>query len=100
MLQRMSLSIEAATQVTAIDGQNLSDVNNLLQLEDKDIETLCRVIRRPGGINAAGNANPGISVSAMAEANLKRMIYELRHVARCSRPIVGETSLSSALASL
>ena len=96
MLQRMSLSIEAATQVTAIDGQNLSDVNDLLQLEDKDIETLCRVIRRPGGTNAAGNANPGISVSAMAEANLKRMIYELRHVARCSRTIVwGDITLVS-----
>ena len=96
MLQRMSLSIEAATQVTAIDGQNLSDVNDLLQLEDKDIETLCRVIRRPGGTNAAGNANPGISVLAMAEANLKRMIYELRHVARCSWPIVwGDITLVS-----
>ena len=96
MLQRMSLSLEAATKVTAVDGQNLSDVNDFLQLEDKDIETLCRVIRQPGGVNGAGNANPGISVSAMAKANLKRMIYELHHVARCSWPIVwGDITLVS-----
>jgi hypothetical protein len=75
MLQRISLSLEAATEVTAVNGQNLSGVNDFLQLEDKDIETMCRVIRRSGGVNAAGNTNPGISVSAMAEVNLKRMIY-------------------------
>jgi hypothetical protein len=86
MLQRMSLSLEAATEVTAVNGQNLSNVNDFLQLEDKDIETLYCVICRPGGVNAAGNANPGISVLAMAKANLKRMIYELRHVACCSQP--------------
>ena len=40
MLQRMNLSLEAVTKVTAVDGQNLSDVNDFLQLEDKDIETL------------------------------------------------------------
>ena len=38
-------------------------------------------------ISSAGNANPVISVLAMAEANPKRMIYQLRHVACCSRPI-------------
>jgi hypothetical protein len=88
MLQRMSLSLEAASEVTAVTGQNLSDLEDFLQLEDKGIETLCRVIRRPGGINAAGNMNQGISVLAMAEANIKRMIYQLRHVVCCSRPIV------------
>ena len=86
MLQRMSLSLVAATKVTTVDGQNLSDVNNFLQLEGKDIETLCRVIRRPGGVNRAGNANPGISVLAMAETNLKRIIYELHH---CWRKALG-----------
>ncbi len=58
------------------------------KLEDKDVETLCRVIRRPGGVNAAGALNQGMQVSAMAEANLKRMCYELRHHTRVSRPVV------------
>ena len=47
MLQRMGLSDEAATEVYNINGQNLSAVDNFLQLGDKDIETLCRIIRRP-----------------------------------------------------
>jgi hypothetical protein len=45
MLQRMSLSLEAATKVCNVNGQNLSDDNDFLQLGNKDIETLCHVIR-------------------------------------------------------
>jgi hypothetical protein len=41
MLQRMSLSLEAANKVCTVNGQNLSDVDNFLQLGDKEIETLC-----------------------------------------------------------
>ena len=88
MLQRMGLSMEAATEVVNVNGQNLSVLEDFLQLEDKDVETLCRVIRRPGGVNAAGNQNQGMQVSAMAEANLKRMCYQLRHHTRVSRPVV------------
>ncbi len=88
MLQRMGLSVEAATGVVNVNGQNLSVLDDFLQLEDKDVETLCRVIRWPGGVNAAGNQNQGMQVSAMAKANLKRMCYELRHHTRFSRPVV------------
>jgi len=88
MLQRMGLSVEASTEVVNVNGQNLSVLDDFLQLEDKDVETLCRVIRRPGGVNAAGNQNQGMQVSAMAEANLKRMCYELRHYTHVSRPVV------------
>ena len=59
MLQRMGLSLEAATKVCNVNGQNLSTVDDFLQLGDKDIETLCRVIHRPGGVNLAGNQNQG-----------------------------------------
>jgi hypothetical protein len=84
----MGLGLEAATEVVNVNGQNLSLLEDFLQLEDKDVETLCRVIRRPGGANAAGNQNQGIQVSAMAEANLKRMTYQMRHSTRVSRPFV------------
>ena len=67
MLQRLGLSDEAATKVCNVNGQNLSAVDNFLQLGDKDIETICRVIRRPGGVNLAGNQKQGMQVSAMAE---------------------------------
>ena len=88
MLQRMGLSVEAATEVVNVNGQNLSILDDFLQLKDKEVETLCRVIRRPGGVNAAKNQNQGMQVSAMAEANLKRMCYELSHYTRVSHPVV------------
>ncbi len=88
MLQRMSLSLEAATKVCNVNGQNLSDVDNFLQLGDKDIDTLCRVIRQPGGVNLAGNQNQGMQVSAMAETNLKRMIFQMIHSVRVSRTVI------------
>jgi len=71
-----------------VNGQNLSVLEDFLQLEDKDVETLCQVIRQPGGVNSAGNQNQGMQVLAMAEANLKRMCYELHHYTRVSRPVV------------
>jgi hypothetical protein len=74
ILQRMSLNSAAATEVTNVDGQNLSDADNLLQLEDKDIKTLCHVIRWPGENNATVNANSGSAFLAIAKANLKHMI--------------------------
>jgi hypothetical protein len=84
----MGLSLEAATEVTNINGQNLSVLEDFLQLKDKDVETLCRVICQPGGANAAGNQNQGMQVLAMAESNLKHMTYQIRHTIRVSRQVV------------
>jgi hypothetical protein len=84
----MGLSVEAATKVCNVNGQNLSAVDDFLQLGDKDIETLCRVIHRPGGVNLAGNQNQGMQVSAMAETNLKRMVFQMTHTVRVSRTVV------------
>jgi hypothetical protein len=44
MLQGIGLSLKAATEVTNINGQNLSILEDFLQLKNKDVETLCRVI--------------------------------------------------------
>ena len=88
MLQRMGLSLKAATKVVNVNRQNLSVLEDFLQLEDKDVEILCRVTRWPGGVNAARNQYQGMQVSAMAEANLKRLWYELCHYTRVSRPVV------------
>ncbi len=46
------------------------------------------MIRRPGGHNAGGNANQGVSISAVAKGDLKRMSYQFRHVVHCSCPLV------------
>ena len=46
IMQRMSLSLQAGLEVANINGLNLSNVDGFIQLEDKEIGTLCRVIRR------------------------------------------------------
>jgi hypothetical protein len=84
----MGLSTKAATKVNSVTGQNLSDLEDFLQLEDKDVKTLCCVIRQPGETNAAGNLAVGMQILAMAEANPKRMTYQIRHTVRVSRPVV------------
>jgi hypothetical protein len=99
-LQRMGLSLETATEVTNINGQNLSVLEDFLQLEDIDVETLCGVICRPGGANTAGNQNQGMQVSAMAESNLKRMTYQIRHTIRVSRPVVWANILLASIRGL
>ena len=89
MLQRMGLSLEAANEVTSVVGRNISVLEDSQQLEEKDVKTLCRVIRRPGGTDTAGNLARGMQVLAMAEANLKHiMTYQIHHTVRVSCLVV------------
>jgi hypothetical protein len=76
-------------------------------LNDKDIDSLVKQLRRPGGMIAGptivGGAaqcetgplvdNPGHSVSIMAETNLKLAVFYLRHQAHISR-IVSPASIA------
>ncbi len=61
-------------------------------MTDEEIESLCKVLRRPGGMvpGAAGAAqvqNPGVQVNQRAEGHLKLMAFYLRHQARVSRVV-------------
>ena len=52
-------------------------------LKYTEIESLCKVVRRPGGAIAGAGvgqvvANPGIHVSLLAENSLKLAVYWLR----------------------
>ena len=48
------------------------------------MEGLCRVLRSPGG-TTGGVSNTGVAVSAMAEANLRGMIYYIKYLKRIGR---------------
>ena len=48
------------------------------------MEDLCRVLRSHGG-DIVGVSNTGVAVSAMAEANLKVIIYYFKHINRIGR---------------
>ena len=90
MLQRMGLSLEAATEVTNVNGQNLSILEDSYNLKTKTLKPYAVPSDglETGGVNADRTLNQGKQVSAMAEANLKRMTYQIRHTIRVSRPVL------------
>ena len=63
-------------------------------LKDEEVESLCKVIRRPAGgtVPAANPAAapvpyPGIQVSLKAENQMKLLVFYLRHQERVSQEI-------------
>ena len=75
MLVRMKLSNEAAVEVTSNAGQGLSSIDDFAEMDKEGVELVFRQLARPGGVDAAGNRNPGIKVSAVAQLNFGLMCY-------------------------
>jgi hypothetical protein len=79
----MGFSVAAAQSI--MDEQGLTLLDSIKVLTDQRVESLCKVIRCPGGHNAnvapgnAGAANLDIQVSLKAEFNLMLAAYWLRH---------------------
>ena len=90
------LGFTGATQTFTTDAQGLDTLEEFRILTDSEVESLVKVIRRPGG-TVAGAApaaapdpripNPGIAVSLRAENNLKLACYYLRHKHKTSRTV-------------
>ena len=79
-LFRLGFSAQAATDI--IGEKGIDTLAELRVLDDKEVECLCKAVRKPGGTsNAAGTA-----VSLRAEANLKMAVYYLKYQERTSRP--------------
>lgn len=79
MLERIGFTAPAAAVMVAADGQGLSSMDDFLMMDEEVIGTICRVVRKPGG------RDDGQAVSAIAEANLKSMVYYIKHQDRISR---------------
>ena len=74
VLSRMKMTDKVVAVVVAKYGQGLITIDDFAQFNEKSVEGLCRVLRGPGG-TTGGVSNPGVAVSAMAEANLQGIIY-------------------------
>ena len=91
----MGFTQEAADFIT--DDQDMNDLSEFKLMTDKEVESLCKVVRRPGGTIPNPSAavagqpptipNPGIPVSQHAENNLKLMCFYLRFRDRTSRTL-------------
>lgn len=97
-LVRLGFSDLAA--VSIVDEFGI-DIERLARYKDTDVETLCKVVRRPGGMIANNPAavalggppqvpDAGLKVSPAAEDNLKLACYFLRYRKRTSRPLLAD----------
>ena len=100
-LMRLGFSAKAAGFIT--DDQGLDTLDELKVLTNDEIESLCKVVRRPGGTVPNPNAgdpgqpatlsNPGEQVPLRAELNLKLACYYLRFKDQTSR-VVGSPEIN------
>jgi len=79
-LCRLGFSAQAASDI--IGEQGIDTLEELRVLDDKEVESLCKVVRKPGGTSTM----TGTVVSLRAEANLKMAVYYLKYLERTSRP--------------
>lgn len=89
---RLGFTVDAARVI--VDDQGIDDIQEMTILSDLEVENLCKVVRRPGGVIPNPNAaegqpqvipNQGSQVSLRAENNLKLACFWLRHRVRTSR---------------
>ena len=90
-----------ASQVI-INEQGLDSLDEIKLLTDDEIESLCKVIRRPGGTIPGPNPgdapvnNPGTPVNLRAENHLKLLAFFLRHQERVGRvPVAANITLDT-----
>ena len=80
MLVRMKLSNEAAVEITSAQGQGISTIVGFAEMDKDGVDLLFRQLVRPGGLNAAGNRNPGIKISAIGQQTFGHMCYYTKHM--------------------
>ena len=88
VMTRLGFSQAAAQAI--VDEQGLKSLGEVQLMTDDEVESLCKVLRRPGGtvpgvgVGAAQVNNPGVMVNHRAEGHLKLLAFYLRHQYRVS----------------
>ena len=83
------IGFSAESDLVITDSQGIDCMEKLEVITDGEIDNLCNVIRRPGGINHITNiANLGLQVSLRSENNLKLTSFFLKHKIRTGRVAV------------
>jgi len=78
-LSRLGFSAQATSDI--IGEQGIDTLEELRVLDDKEVESLCKVVRKLGGTSNT----TGTVVSLRAEANLKMAVYYLKYLERTLR---------------
>ena len=85
MLANIGFSNEASTYI--VDTQGFNTPEDCAILTDEEAQNLCKITRKPGGLDQHGDPNPGIVVSMKAENNLKMASFYFRYRQRTTRPL-------------
>ena len=104
MYQRLGFSLEAAGLL--VDDQGMDTLEELSILTDEECDSLCKLVRRPGGTIPNPNVavadaparipNPGLVVPMMAVTNLKLACYFACRQERTSRVLApGNVTLAN-----
>ena len=89
VFKRCGFTTEASNAMEGV--QAIDSIEELRLLKDSEIESLCKVIRRPGGTIADPDndgqviPNPGFPVALRSENNLKLAAYWLRLQVKVNR---------------
>ena len=78
MLERIGFTAGTVQVMVAVDGQIISSMGNFLMMDKEVIQTIYRVVRKPS------SGDDGKAVSAVAEVNLKSIVYYIKHQGRIS----------------
>jgi hypothetical protein len=76
-----------------VDEQGMDTLQEIRLLTDYEVESLCKVIYRPGGTVPAPVAHgspipaPGVQVNLRAQGHLKLLVFYLCHMERVSRTV-------------
>ena len=78
LFTQMGCTNQAANAI--VDDQGINRLHELHYLTDTDVETLCKNVKRLGGVAAGngGGANLGHTISHQAEMNIKLAAYWLQ----------------------
>ena len=81
-----SIGFPTEAELVITDTKGLDRIKKLEIITDGEIENMCKIIRRPGGINPITNvANLGLKVSLRAKNKLKLSRFFLKHKTRTVR---------------
>ena len=84
VLEDLGCSVCAAKAM--VEDQGIETLDELCFLKDGDVETLCKIVKCPGGSAGRNNrrANLGHLVSQKAEMNIKLAAYYWRYSEKIS----------------
>ena len=85
MLTRLGWSDAASSLM--YDDQAINSIDEFISLDNELVETLCKVLLRPGDVMATGDPGPGVKVNARYSNNLMLAVYFINNKDRFSRDV-------------